>query len=412
MHSERTAPDRAPPRLLLFIRDPYPTNRPDIVELFGQMARRGVRTDLVASRRSDGMPVTEEWTLGEALVHEARGGGVRRALGGLWHDLACLRRARGHDAVVVRDKIVFAALALLLSRVPVFYWASFPFPEEDRLRAAQALRGPVHAAALCVRAFVGERLLYSWVVRRARGVFVQSERMREQFEARSGRHDGLVPVPMGVAPSALIATTPPRTPSASSGATFELVYLGALDRVRHIDFLLDVLAENRRRQPDVDYRLCLVGAASTAPEDDWLRDQIEARGLSPFVDRVGPLPREQAWTRARRAQLGVSAIPRGPVFDVSSPTKTVEYLTLGLPVVVNDIPDQAAVVAATGAGLCVPMAVDEFAQAIVQARERHAELQERAGAARDWLLAHRGYDVLATRVDRALREALRGGRRD
>ncbi len=75
-------------------------------------------------------------------------------------------------------------------------------------------------------------------------------------------------------------------------------------------------------------------------------------------------------------------------------------------------PALPAVVEATGAGLCVPMAVDEFAQAIVQARERHAELQERAGAARDWLLAHRGYDVLATRVDRALRDALRVGRSD
>ena len=87
---------------------------------------------------------------------------------------------------------------------------------------------------------------------------------------------------------------------------------------------------------------------------------------------------------------------------MSSPTKTIEYLALGLPVLVNDIPDQLALVTQTGAGLCAPMDPDAFADAVVSIRRNHRELAQRAAAARTWLLAHRGYDLLAAGVAEAL----------
>lgn len=390
-------------KLLYFIRDPYPTTRPDVLTLFGQcLAARGIASDVVGTRHGDLAGSALSWPAGREFVHLPGSGALRRHIGAMVHDVRQLRRAGGYDAVVVRDKIVTAAAALLWPhRRPVFYWASYPFPEDDLARAAMPLRGPAYRMALRARAILTRWLLYRFVVPRASAVFVQSERMREVFAQQSGRVTGLFAVPMGVDPRALPPIDPAPAPY-QAGQPFRLVYLGSMDRARQVEFLIDTLIRLRRRDPSTVYRLTLVGDASTPAEFQWLAERAAGSGLGDLIDMPGMLPREQAWAIARQCQLGLSAIPRGPVYDVSSPTKTIEYLALGLPVLVNDIPDQLALVSQTGAGLCAPMDPDAFAEAVVSIRRNHRELAERAAAARTWLLAHRGYDLLAAGVAAAL----------
>jgi len=392
-------------KLLYLIRDPYPTTRPDVLTLFGrQLARRGVVSDIVATRQGELADQQLPWPAGDAFIHEPGGrGGWRRRLGALWHDLRCLARGRAYDAVVVRDKILSASLALCRpGRGPVIYWASFPFPEEDLARAALPGRGVLSRTLLRARGQMTALLLYRWVLPRADAVFVQSDRMAEQFARRAGRTESMTAVPMGVDPEGL---PPARVEPVRwrEGDPFHLVYLGSMDRVRRIEFLLEVMAELRRRDPSEPYRLSLIGGASTEPEFDWLAGRVDGLGLADAVELTGPLSRERAWALAASAHLGLSAIPRGPVYDVSSPTKTVEYLVLGLPLLVNDIPDQQWLVAQTGAGACAPMTVAAFADAIRAIRQDHAGFAGRAWQARGWVLANRGYDVLADQVAQALR---------
>lgn len=390
-------------KLLYFIRDPYPTTRPDVLTLFGRcLGAHGIACDVVGVRHGDMADSALRWPGGAEFVLQPGAGALRRHLGSLLHDSRQLSRAADYDAIVVRDKILTATLALLRGHGrPVYYWASYPFPEDDLARAAMAVRGRLHGLVLRGRAALTRALLYRFVVPRARAVFVQSERMREVFARQAGRDQGLHVVPMGVDPQAL----PPVEPAPEAhraGRPFRLVYLGSLDRARRVEFLVDTLVALRQRDPATDYRLTLIGGASTPAEFDWLARRVAQSGAAEAIDMPGLLSREQAWALARQCQLGLSAIPRGPVYDVSSPTKTVEYLALGLPILVNDIPDQAAVVARTGAGRCVPMQCEAFADAVVAIRQDHPALIARAAAARDWLLAHRGYDRLAGEVAAAL----------
>ena len=48
------------------------------------------------------------------------------------------------------------------------------------------------------------------------------------------------------------------------------------------------------------------------------------------------------------------------------------------------------------------MNADAFADAVMSVRRNHGEFALRAGAARAWLIAHRGYDLLADGVAAAL----------
>ena len=393
-------------RLLYFIRDPYPNTRSDVLTLFGRRLHAlGIVSDVVANRYGDLADRISVWPSGAEYLHNPSPVPGIRALGNLIHDVRMLSRARQYDAIVVRDKIATAFLAVIFcERRKVFYWMSFPFPEEDLLRSRSNREGILRRCALWLRSRMTALLLYDFVVPRSARVFVQSERMRDVVAARSGRSTGLIPIPMGVDESE-IETLPRVRRQRLAGEPFRLMYLGTMDRIRRIDFLLDVIRELSLRDPDCPYRLVLIGGASTISEYEWLNRRVKALSLESSVEMTGPLPRAQALAHASGCHVGISAIPRGEVFDVSSPTKTAEYLALGLPVLVNDIPDQAMLVERTGAGLCRPMEVDSFVNAILEMKQHYDHYAAKAANAGAWVLAARGYDVLSARVAESLREA-------
>jgi len=390
-------------RLLLFVRDPYPSTRSDLFTLFAQrLPELGISTDVVAVRHGSLATTDLTWPAGGERVVSPLPGPLGTALAGLGNDLRALLSPRGDiDAIVVRDKLLTGALALLLSKaVPVDYWMSYPIPEDDLHRARTMKGSVVRKVALWTRGRLTAWLLYSIVVPRARYVFVQSDRMRAVVSERTGRRRHVYPVPMGI-DERLVPGERACTRRWRPGEPFRLAYLGSLDRVRRIDFLIDVLARLERRFPG-QFQLRLIGDANQPHEMKWLREYVQASELTESVEFAGVMSRQDAWRSLASCHAGLSAIPRGEVFDVSSPTKTVEYLVLGLPVLVNDIPDQKFLVDATGAGLCTQMSVDAFVDAVVILRERFGEFANSASAARDWVIAERGYDRLALTVSNVL----------
>jgi glycosyltransferase involved in cell wall biosynthesis len=144
--------------------------------------------------------------------------------------------------------------------------------------------------------------------------------------------------------------------------------------------------------------LVIAGDAPSADEMAWMRAEIARRGLEQQVLLTGWLPQKSALGYAVRAEVGISPIPRGTLFDVSSPTKLVEYLALGIPSVANDIPDQALVIAESGAGLCVPMEAEPFAAAVRRLLEDRALAAEFAERGPAYVKSHRTYAILGRKV--------------
>lgn len=64
------------------------------------------------------------------------------------------------------------------------------------------------------------------------------------------------------------------------------------------------------------------------------------------------------------ASVTVSPIPTTALYLASSPTKAVESLALGVPVVGTPIPDQAESIAASGGGSIAPFVEEPFAAAV------------------------------------------------
>lgn len=80
---------------------------------------------------------------------------------------------------------------------------------------------------------------------------------------------------------------------------------------------------------------------------------------------TGQLPRKKAWELVKCADVCVSPIYPHEIFNVSVPTKLLEYMSLGRPVVANNQPMQKYLLEKSDAGLCVNYDEDEFANAIL-----------------------------------------------
>lgn len=394
-------------RLLCFERDNYPSHRADVEVLFArELAGRGHTIDLVMQAQSAEIsPGRHKWCECNVIVGRtsSRHGFLGRALKhllGFAHELATLRLMSSdrYDAVQVRDKFVIAAIALPIAHalgLKFFFWLSFPFPESELVlaRSGTARFAPVNYA----RGALAGWLLYRWILPRSDHVFAQSERMKEAICTKGANPDKVTAVPMGVDLDG-VQIAMAQSVTKHVGETV-LGYLGTLDAMRKLDILLDMLAELRRA--DLPVRLLLVGDASEPHDREALERRAAALRVSQYIQITGFLPRREALQRIRAADICVSPIYPSAIFNVGSPTKLVEYMALGLPVVANSHPEQWQILRSSRAGVCVPWGARHFARGVRWLMNRDAaELRQMGQAGRSWALAHRAYPRIADNVER------------
>ena len=353
--------------IAFIVRDPLPPIRADVLTLFGaEMPRYGVRTALVGQSGSEGGGTADPW----------RAGGM--------YEVGSLKS---------RFAAVLSPLWALLG-VPFVYWMSFPIVEGYAVRRDEiALRGKgLTWLAHALRAAASRFVVYRMVLPGAHHLFVQSEAMADWLAAKGIARSRMTAVPMGVDAELFDRGKVEPVDDPRLDGRRVLLYLGRVAQARKSGFLLDVIEQLRATMPEA-----LLVIAGDAPSDDemrWMRAEIARRDLGQHVLLTGWLPQRAALGYALRAEVGLSPIPRGALYDVSSPTKLVEYLALGIPSVANDIPDQALVIEQSGAGLCVPMEAASFAAAarrLMEDRTLAAEFAQRGPA---YVRSHRTYAIL------------------
>ena len=393
---------RTPLSIAFVIRDPLPPIRADVLTLFGtEMPQYGIGTDLVG--QVGGEAGAGAWEAG--AVHPV--GSLKHRLASVlspfWDAVGLARawRRAPLDCIQVRDKIASGLLGRLAAAVlglPFVYWMSFPIVEGFEVRRDEIGRrgNKLMWLAHAVRAALSRFVIYRMVLPGARHIFVQSDAMADWLAAKGFDRARMTAVPMGVDAAvfrreSVIPSSDPRLDGRRV-----IVYLGRIAQSRKSDFLLDVVEALRERQPDI--LLVIAGDAPSADEMEWMRSSITRRGLDDHVLLTGWLPQQAALGYAVRAEVGLSPIPRGVLFDVSSPTKLVEYLALGIPSVANDIPDQQLVVTQSAAGLCAPMEATAFRDAVLELLGNPMMASQFAARGPGWVRTHRTYAVLAEQV--------------
>ena len=397
-------PENQAVHLLFFTAEQWPTFRPDVIALFGKyLPRHGVTSDLVTERdiNSIGKPETS-WGGGNTLLCNVPRNRAGQYLVKLWHNLRVLINMdpKKYDAIQVRDMTLTALAGLVVARlkgVQFFYWLSYPQSEGQIARAkSRGFKGGMRFWFPLVQGTFGKWLLYRVVLPRADHVFVQSRQMQLDIARHGIPMAKMTPVPMGVdtetaSPESIQKSDDPRL----AGKRM-VVYLGTMDRIRQIEILFQMLALVRQCIQNI--LLVLAGDTDDASHLEWLTQEASRLGVAEHVLWTGWLPASQAWGYVRVAEIGLSPIPRGYLLDMGSPTKAVEYMALGLPVVANDNPDQARVIEESGAGVCVAFRGDAFADAVIDLLNAPETMRQMGTKGREYVARNRNYDSIARTV--------------
>lgn len=402
------------PSLLFISSDKFKPFRVDVRVLFAQeLVARGYHIDWILQSEvpCDHSYVTQ-WGGGDVWVGKtdnrtSRWSRLRKHVFAIANELRLIRilKTRRYDCILVKDKFIIPLISLFAGRrhgVPIFYWLSYPFPEESLILAREGkARYPVF---YLLRGLFFRFLLYRIILPRSHHIFVQSEQMKRNIMEMGISAAKLTPVPMGVDIARIPYDEKTQERHVPHARRPTLLYLGTLIKVRRLDFLIRVLAVVRADIPDV--RLVLVGDGDDPSDRTILTNEAERCGVANSVEFTGFLPMETAWQFVAESDVCLSPFYPTPILNSTSPTKLIEYMAMGKPVVANDHPEQRLIIANSGAGYCVPWDEAEFAAAAVKLLKNPAAAASMGARGRKYVENARDYRSIAKHVDHTFRTHL------
>ncbi len=397
--------------LLILPQYRYPTNHAVVSTVYETLLpARGHVVHMVRPMAGVRAPqrMDAPWPGGSLVVYpyEATAGRIQNVVRGLRRSrwLARGLRLLDHvplDAIIVRNDLPSAVAAVALARrrgIPFIYQLSSPDAEFMISHGREV--GGLAGLYPRLRGRYG-LAVRRWVSRRATAVLSISESMRAHLVA----DDGLDPqkvfsFPMGVLDQSVATLeevqTLRRALNLPAGRT--IVYSGTIDPVRKPEWMLDVFDRVRTRVPDAVFLV-----VSYDSDDRRASFAEEARRRGADVRVVGPIPFREVSRYLQCADVVMAAYPPMTEHRIASPTKSVEGLGVGLPVVGSvEVDEHAAMFEASGGGVLVDWDRDRFADALVsllQDPERRRRMGEQG---RQWVLAHRTYSHLTAYLERIL----------
>jgi glycosyltransferase involved in cell wall biosynthesis len=280
------------------------------------------------------------------------------------------------------------------------FWLTFPYHKSHIILGRDGTARYPRIAR--IRGHLTSFFLYRWIIPCSDHVFVQSETMAKDFCAHGADPNKLTAIVTGID---LGGVTPLIPGAKARSSALTVVYLGTLAAGRRLDVLVDMLAELKRG--GIAIRLLFIGDGDSPDDRRLLEDRAAELNVSSQMEITGFLPRNEALQLACTGDIALSPFFPSPIFDCASPTKLVEYLALGLPVVANSHPDQSLVLRESRAGVCVPWGARYFARAVRWLAQRdRKELAEMGLRGQAWVHRHRSYAGIADDFERGCRVAL------
>jgi glycosyltransferase involved in cell wall biosynthesis len=252
--------------------------------------------------------------------------------------------------------------------------------------------------------------LTRWMERRSTAfadhVLTAGEPFRRRL-IRRGVSEARVTVVMNSADPQLFRVDPSAAPAARADDTFTLIYHGGLFERYGLD--IAIRAVDRLRDAIPGLRLVIYGQGEAEPA---LRSLIAELKLADRVLLGGAQPLDAIPALIRAADLGVVPYRQNPFTDLLYPTKTFEYLALGVPVVMARTAAVAELFGDVADLFTPPEDVDQLAERILaleRDRPRLARLlqaAQRAYAPYSWERQRQTYVTLIEQLVREPQVAL------
>jgi glycosyltransferase involved in cell wall biosynthesis len=300
------------------------------------------------------------------------------------------------DAIQARNGVLAGLLGIYIKKrygMTFFYHCPSQFPEEW-IQASKI--GAVSPPFIYYLRGKIDYMLCKWIMSKADLVLPISKWMMQDLVNKGIPKEKMIVFPMGVNIEHLSLKI--------SGANVReelklnnfptIIYTGTMGKIRGMHFLLRTIVRAKKKIPDI--KLLMVGDGDDRTQLEKLAQSL---GIKENVIFTGRVPRSQVPEYIAAADVGISPVPPLPIFQISSPTKLIEYMGMGKPAIGNDIPDQKEVIGDSGGGICTRYNEEEFAKAIIELLNNPRKAVEMGKAGREWVVRNRSYEILANNLE-------------
>jgi glycosyltransferase involved in cell wall biosynthesis len=406
----RMTDDASVIRVLMIPDKDYPSDHSMLETVYAKLLpARGVDVTWIM-RTADNLRGRTQWEESQVIrvpARPTRYAGVPVVRWFAWLRLLAIARwiavTERPDVFQVRNSITAALMAVWVRRrtgACFVYQQSFPVAE-SLLRAA--LEGRTRAnAARATQARLQIRLR-SALARRADLVLAISEEMRARLIMEGVPDDRVMTFPLG--------TDLPPVPTRQEVRELRtqlglrpgpiVLYFGAIGPERELGFVVTVAAAVHEQRTDAQW---IVVGPALQHEDDVLRRRASEQGIGDVFRVLPRVARSRMPVYISLADVVISPVPTIDLYMVSSPTKTVEALALGRPVVATPIPDQAGLIEASGGGLVAPFEIERFTSALLSLLADPVRARSMGREGMEYVRRTRSYPQLAGYILERYRE--------
>jgi len=298
----------------------------------------------------------------------------------------------GTDIIIVNDCIIEGFMALHFRKrngIPVAYYLSSLFYDIDK---NEFINSPNPWNLMKYLIGIIKKGFYFHLIKRADIFHPISPEMGRFFKRR---YPFLNVYPLPLCPRSSFFNNGGETEKDTDDDII-MICIGQVSPVRKIERLMEILNSVRSRT-EKNVRLKIVGRIFKKGYRRKLHRFRKELGLENEVEFIDEVPFHEVPKFIRQSDIGLCILPPIRAYIVSSPTKVLEYLAQGIPVVANsEIVDQREVIEKSGGGLSAGYNSREMEDNILRLIENPEMRREMGRKGREWVLENRNYSILAS----------------
>ena len=266
--------------------------------------------------------------------------------------------------IQVRD-ITFPLLVALLIKVfskkKVIYQKSFP---HEYWKMEDAVTIPYRFSWLIKSTTRWENRVLHYIMRFCDVIFPISSHMAKKLQADYG-----LPVkkmyPLGLGFNFESISDSDRSRFFEMHQPVKLIYVGTLSLSREFEILLQGLADVIKTLPDANLEIGFIGG--TDQEVHHLKKVAAELDIGRICYFTGKIDRSEVYKKIMESDIGISWFGSDVRFVDASPTKMIEYLSLGVPVIATDsVEEHKVILDDTNAGVCCMVDKGDFSKMLIK----------------------------------------------
>ena len=241
-------------------------------------------------------------------------------------------------------------------------------------------------------------LIHNYILRKANIIFPISVYMKNYLKIKNLDKQKIFPLPMGVN----IKRFFPNQNIDSLKSKYNLqdkkvfIYVGTMAKKRHLDILVRAFSLVKKEVKNV--KMLMVGDGSGKEELEKLTMNLN---MEKDIIFTGAVPYVEVPKYNCLADIGLSPIPPFNIYKMSSPTKMLEYMASGIPVIGNrEILEIRNIISKSNGGILVDFDVKSFATGMITLGKKEELAKIMGEKGREWVIKNRSYKQMAKKVEK------------